>query len=567
MKRFTTVILAIAMLMSVCTFGISVAAEDSVAPSWEFKFDQESVVTGYTNSFSGKTTLSWDSTEEAMKITPVSGQKEASGIRITYSTKMKAEENSVIALVVKANGAMTPLVKTKTEPYDKNVNSECGTQYAKDNSGNGVTLGNTTNTVSTWDLDATPKTVDMGNGYVLLLADLWQTSRAVYAKKTDGDTTTYYPLIAKCKLASSNVFLLPTSTYSGDPSVDFFYLRSAAVFSNAADAIEYYGAKAQEHFVLSFDSASSVTANSSVVKYNDVAISENDYSEEKGGLYVEPDVSKAEETDIANLRIDASKLDIEPSMYPYIVAKIKLNKSSSTFGQIVSNTKASSYYKTICGGNTFNVAINGSYSQSTDWQYLKLDVKNAIPPTQSAPLEELPLTSHTAWNTLIFKLCKDKTSAEDLEGLGYCIEWIGFFQTEADAQMYDSAKRFGWQKSTEQTGFSNYDARIICTVDSNYEQYESAGIVINAKGSSQTLSLDKSTDVVYSSLLAMSDEGLKTVEAPDGKKFMALVITGIPLSEGDISMEITPYVVKDGAYYYGKTSSFTVSYNATAPVE
>ena len=566
MKRFTTVILAIAMLMSVCTFGISVAAENSVAPSWEFKFDQESVVTGYTNSFSGKTTLSWDSTEKAMKITPVSGQKEASGIRITYSTKMKAEENSVIALVVKANGAMTSLVKTKTEPYDASDENKAtyGTGNAKTA---GATLGETTGGVSTWDLDTTPKTVDMGNGYVLLLADLWQTSRAVYAKKTAGDTTTYYPLIAKCKLASSNVYLLPTSTYSGDPNVDFFYLRSAAVFSNAADAIEYYGAKAQEHFVLSFDSASSVTANSSVVQYNGAAISADDYSEEKGGLYVEPDVSKAGKTDIANLRIDASKLDIEPSMYPYIVAKIKLNKSSSTFGQIVSNTKASSYYKTICNGNTFNVAINGSYSQSTDWQYLKLDVKNAIPPTQSAPLEELPLTSHTAWNTLIFKLCKDKTSAADLEGLGYCIEWIGFFQTEADAQMYDSAKCFGWQKSTEQTGFSNYDARIICTVDSNYEQYESAGIVINAKGSSQTLSLDKSTDVVYSSLLAMSDEGLKTVKAPDGKKFIALVITGIPLSEGDISMEITPYVVKDGTYYYGKTSSFTVSYNATAPVE
>ena len=92
-------------------------------------------------------------------------------------------------------------------------------------------------------------------------------------------------------------------------------------------------------------------------------------------------------------------------------------------------------------------------------------------------------------------------------------------------------------------------------------------MVVLAKASSGTYQFNVPTNVVYGAVNEMTENGLRVHAAPEGTKFMALVITQIPVSEGDIEMTVTPYVEKDGARHYGRSSTFTVSSTATAPIE
>lgn len=230
-KIVVSMFLVLSILVSTLAMPISAAdAANTVTPTWEQVYSADNLA----GNLSDGTTVEWDATENAMKVVPVVGKSEATRFRLVYSGKINAAENGVIALVVKPNGAMDAVVKTRTGSLDSSV--KAGTADAKSA---GAKRGeSTTQGVSSWDLDLKPYVSELANGYKLLFIDLDDLSYN-YGKTADG---TKIELINGCYLRDSNVMLLPTSSYKGDPNVDFFHVKSAAIFKSKADALTYYSA-------------------------------------------------------------------------------------------------------------------------------------------------------------------------------------------------------------------------------------------------------------------------------------------------------------------------------------
>ncbi len=545
-------VLLLALLMTFSAVGaMGVSAEDAeVTPKYEIIYNSQTVVdkVGLDGTNTGK---AYDATENAMKIYVANNDNAPARFKVTYnySANISADEYPVLAVKVKANDTKVYSASTKTK----------GTEAAKNA---GALLGEGDSKVATYGVTNTKdkvSTISIENGYELLIINFWKASE-IYGKKDSA----IYPLISGQLVQETLVDLLPYSIGSNvyDEN-DYFLVKSAALFATENEAKEYYGAYIAPHYVFNLDTAENVAANSSIVT-NGSAESFGYDSTEKA-LYVKPKTTAKEG---GNVKLDLAGLNIEPTEYPHIAIKVKLKDSTSTFGQAACNTKASQTYKNSVGGSTYNITFTSAYEATNDWQIVKLNVNDAKLQTSTTdPLMNYPLTSHTVWNQVILQFSPYNAIATESEG--YYIEWIGFFKNEGDAEMYESSRCYAWQKSavTKVGGVDVYNTRIICTVDNNYEQYSSAGMIVTAKAASGTYQFHVPTNVVYGAVNEMTDKGLRVHSAPEGTKFMALVIAQIPVSEGDIEMTVTPYVEKGDARYYGRSSTFTVSSTATAPVE
>lgn len=113
----------------------------------------------------------------------------------------------------------------------------------------------------------------------------------------------------------------------------------------------------------------------------------------------------------------------------------------------------------------------------------------------------------------------------------------------------------GLQQSTvSQNGKT--DLRFAATINA-LESYEKVGFRIEIRMGEQSIELDRTTTMVYTSLNASSVNGtISTVTASSmsAKYLYALTLTGVPTSK-DVSIAITPYAVTDsGAEYVGKTT-------------
>lgn len=546
------IVLLLALLMTFSAVGsMCVSAEtNEIKPKYEINYNSQTAVdkVGLDGSNTGKT---YDATENAMKIYVANQGNAPARFKVTfgYSANISADDYPVLAVKVKAKDTKVYSASTKTK----------GTETAKNA---GATLGEGSSKVATYGVTNSKDTVStfpLENGYELLIINFWKASE-IYGKKD----STIYPLISGQLVQETLVDLLPYNLGSNiyDDN-DCFYVKSAALFATESEAKEYYGAYIAPHYVFNLDTAENVAANSSIVTNG--SAEKFEYDSTQKALYVKPKTTAKEG---GNVKLNLSGLNIEPTEYPHIAIKVKLKDSTSTFGQAACNTKASQTYKKRVGGSTYNITFTSAYEATTDWQIVKLNVNNAgLKTSATDPLMNYPLISNTVWNQMVLQFSPYNKIATETEG--YYIEWIGFFKNEDDAEMYESSRCYAWQKSavTKVSGVDVYNTRIICTVDNNYMNYNGAGMIVTAKAKSGSYQFHVPTKVVYGAVNEMTENGLRVHAAPEGTKFMALVITQIPVSEGDIEMTVTPYVEKDGTRHYGRSSTFTVSSTATAPIE
>ena len=87
------------------------------------------------------------------------------------------------------------------------------------------------------------------------------------------------------------------------------------------------------------------------------------------------------------------------------------------------------------------------------------------------------------------------------------------------------------------------------------------GFELSAAAGGETLaSKSYRIQTVYRTLLASEDGELKEIAAQGGSWFAALVLTGIPAAEGEVTFVIRPWAVRDGVRTEGP--AYTVVYNA-----
>ncbi len=232
MKKITAIILTAILLIATLS---SVSAEEAkaAAPLFELKLDSADVVTKNIALDGEITEVSYDATENAMRVGPASDGKAPARFRVTYPT-------GDAALIADKAPIITALVKAPKGFSDKMLFST-RTSATGDAKSAGALLGETGKKVETWGVKAdSVKTLEVGDGYSLLMVDL---NEAVgYATKSDG---TRMELVKDATMLSSFIDLLPYSGWTFDASVHFF-VKSVCVFATEQDALGYFGAKAPE---------------------------------------------------------------------------------------------------------------------------------------------------------------------------------------------------------------------------------------------------------------------------------------------------------------------------------
>lgn len=115
-------------------------------------------------------------------------------------------------------------------------------------------------------------------------------------------------------------------------------------------------------------------------------------------------------------------------------------------------------------------------------------------------------------------------------------------------------KLAGTQESDITDG--TYSVRFVATLDSL--SYDAAGFEVLAQSGSGSYQLSKACTTVYRSILASADGKQEEVTAESlyGSYCMALAVTGIPVSEGEIRFEVRAYVERDGEKIY--TESYVI---------
>ena len=106
-----------------------------------------------------------------------------------------------------------------------------------------------------------------------------------------------------------------------------------------------------------------------------------------------------------------------------------------------------------------------------------------------------------------------------------------------------------------------YDARLIATIDAT-KSYEKAGFKVYTDDGTNQYDLSSEVTCYYTSVLEWSETESKMVEktAPDGKRFIVLVVEGIP--EGTYpTITVIPWVEANGKTVYANPTVITVTAN------
>ena len=565
MKKIGVLILTIALLSTALCSAFGASALDAYLHDGSnpvFSLDLSDEANASKVGKEGITAHAYDTTEEALKVYPSAASGKAPArLTVTYGGSIATSSAPVIAVVYKgATDNVDPEFATRTS-----VTSNLKTAGAK--------LGETTSTVATYGvLNKTnaPSIVDLGNGYKLLVADVFQAD-AIYAKTTADSETTINPLVGKTS-SGSDITMIATIVdffpYSSTTftTSDAFYVKSVALFDTINSAKLYYGAAVENYKIVDFDSAEDFAANSAIVT-NSTA-SSFAYDADAGAALVTPNTTVNDGASLT-MKPAAAGVDVDPSVYPYISIKVKLADASSELGQITGYTGASAIYEKLTEAqdgssiSTNNLSMKTIYAESTDWQIITVNIADCSVQTSKYPYNGYSVTSHTLWQQIILQL--SPYNKADTAGELYWIEWIGFFREADDAAEYDRmtdvVKYYGVQNSSVGSD-SKYDMRFISTIDAaTYDSYDAIGMTIIAVSDEGTYDLSKEVKTVYSSIKARDGENNMIKVELDGKYLVAVTVGKIPLSAGTVTYTITPYVMKDNVRYTG--DSYTVSFIGT----
>ncbi len=547
MKKIGVLFLTIALLSTCLIPTLSVSALDKYiqdadnAPAYSIDLTGSDCTTKVKTQ--GVTKFSYDENEQALKVYSEAQGNAPARVMLTYPTdnKIKTADAPVIAVVVKANAAFDPEFATRTSVTSTLKNA--GAKYE------------TTNTkVATYGVtNATnaPKTVDLGNGYMLLFADLWEADY-LYATNTDN---TKSPMVGgSITLTETIVDLLPYGYKTADIANDYFFVKYVGVFATVADAKTYYGVNVDNYQVLRFDTEENADASSAYVT-NSTASSIG-YDEENKALCITPNTSASD-----SAKISIKNVNLDPGEYSYVSIKLKLADASSKFGQIAGRTVASDRYKKFVGNNnasTYSITNTAAYEATTDWQILNVNIADKTGTV--APLNGYPITSHTSWNEILVQFCPYNETDTATEK--YYVEYIGFFRSAEDAEEYDrivSTVDYEGVQTRDADSENKYDLRFIASIEKNeIEKYDAVGMIISASCKDGIYDLSEEVTSVYEFINATDNDKMVKFSV-DGKYLMAITVGNIPTSAGEVTYSVTPYAVKDGIKYTGE--AYTVIFD------